>query len=686
MVIKAPSASEQAQKFIDWVKAGKTPPTTEPLTPEIAAAVEATMESQDEVNKEKIRLALDTLKALAKPPESKEWSLAFLFEWAQSDLMKWAPKLIDAIIDPELNAWKPALTGEQRENIKLALIDRVVSGAVPQAVFGTLRSKFDAVTNKFKNIDLKNPSLSSIDSLTKDLSLSSIAGEVESNLSMVEMVQKHLGETLTNSLAEIRGAYESSPQPTGFSDLLMHPKALADYKAGEDIRALLDRSGNATVIKIAYRETIKQKIRDLESTILSAEWQKDKVMDFLTKLPESFSDKLLGSLDWLMKIPIIGDLIAAFFGYNSGKTLVEDLRLETRDRKSVGALLEHGVKRTPLRDASGSEVKWSDGKVVLSGSTEKGSENGKIPLLQNIDFTGVDYRSLKEFYKILKKQKINPNAKDFWKSVFVDGRISSGEGAEKKTIKFGPWDSRIDTTASSIITKLNTQTTLETPLAPIPAPAPSGQTRQADAPPLTSDAPPVSTASKPAPTDTATVAIPIAGAVAKPGLTGAEKKDPPKADPATTAQPEQTLETAKPKPAAPVMDKPADKPAESPPLAQALSSAFMTAPTFPFEVKHSKWIEIVSSSTNILTIGSRNYTLVAKVGMDIPAKSIALSGDAVTLTFPWLMSDTVVRKPKTEFAPYIDKLLTYNPGERQEIKSTDPTTGKENTLVITRTA
>lgn len=130
---------------------------------------------------------------------------------------------------------------------------------------------------------------------------------------MESTIKKQIETILSQTLGQIRTAHESNPQPTGFKDLLMHPKALADYKTGEDITALLDRSGNALLMRTAYREGIKDKILSFESSILSAEGEKNKVMDLLAKLPESFSGKLIGSLEWLFKIPLLGDLIAAFF-------------------------------------------------------------------------------------------------------------------------------------------------------------------------------------------------------------------------------------------------------------------------------------------------------------------------------------------------------------------------------------
>lgn len=68
-------------------------------------------------------------------------------------------------------------------------------------------------------------------------------------------------------------------------------------------------------------------------------------MDFLTKLPDFAADKLFGAFEWLFKMPIIGDLIATFFGYKSGKTLIDDLKIETKERKSMLALMEYGMKK-----------------------------------------------------------------------------------------------------------------------------------------------------------------------------------------------------------------------------------------------------------------------------------------------------------------------------------------------------
>lgn len=85
--------------------------------------------------------------------------------------MKGAPALLDALIDPELATWKPALTSEQKENIKLATLDRIVSGAASQALFGSMKAKLEKVSEKFTNFNFKDVSLESLDGITKEFSL-----------------------------------------------------------------------------------------------------------------------------------------------------------------------------------------------------------------------------------------------------------------------------------------------------------------------------------------------------------------------------------------------------------------------------------------------------------------------------------------------------------------------------------
>ena len=81
----------------------------------------------------------------------------------------------------------------------------------------------------------------------------------------------------------------------------------------------------------------------------------------------------------------------------------------------------------------------------------------------------------------MKENKIDTTAKDFWKTVFGEGKIEIGEEGKKKAITFPKWDPRIDTTAEKIVAKLNTTGVTMVSPAPAaavptstPAPNPSG--------------------------------------------------------------------------------------------------------------------------------------------------------------------------------------------------------------------
>ena len=82
----------------------------------------------------------------------------------------------------------------------------------------------------------------------------------------------------------------------------------------------------------------------------------------------------------------------------------------------------------------------------------------------------------------MKENKIDTTAKDFWKTVFGEGKIEIGKEGKKKTVLFPKWDPKVDTTAEKIVAKLNT-TQLAVPVIPSPvvgasvpnhAPVPSG--------------------------------------------------------------------------------------------------------------------------------------------------------------------------------------------------------------------
>lgn len=486
MVTSAPWATspndlkQKAQNFIESVKSGNKPHLVEPLTPEIEEAVKAELWPIDDANRRKILEALAELKKdTLLSRESGEGSLSSLFEWAKSDLMKNAPKLVDALIDPELDTWNPKLTPLQKENVKLALIDRIVSGAASQALFSGLRGKLDKIGEKFSTLtkwlgswsitDQADALGKKADDISKIFDLSSDEPKGSDDGGMEGKIRKQVEEILAWSLKMLKEVYVN--EPLHRDALFGNPKALADYKPGDAIPALLDRSGNASLMRAGYKETIKAKILALESSILSAESKKNTVMDFLAKTPEFIRDRVFGLLEWLSKIPFLSDILAAFFGYSSGKSLIENLKLESKERRTILELREFGMRKND------------------KGTVEKWSEHGKIKLIENIDWSDTDFSKMKPFFITLRKAGVKLPIENFWKIVFEWGKMEYEVDGKKQTLLFPAWDTRFDTTAEKIVEKLNTATRLQAaetpapaqvapptpPAAPAQAPRPEGQ-------------------------------------------------------------------------------------------------------------------------------------------------------------------------------------------------------------------
>lgn len=467
---------DAANRFIEWVKSGTTPPITEPLTPEIASAVRVKMNGLDDANKQKINAALDALKPTIRPVESQENSIASLFEWTHSDLMKQSPKIANEVMEDALKSWKwPSLNPEQKENIKLAIIDRVASGAFAQAMLWGVQRKLQSVTDKFSKIDAGNISnISQLDDIAKEFSLDDTTKTAGwKSKTMEEKITEQVVKMMQEWLWDIQKAHEWVPQPVWYTLLLAHPKALSSYQYGMDIPTLLQASGDAQGTKDAFKIDIKVKIQKLESQIIGMEQSKEKIFDTIARVPEFASNWLFEMMEWIFKIPIFGKFAAAFLGFDDPKTAIDELKMETKQRKSVHMFVSFGIIKND---------KW---EIV------KGDNSGKISILKDIDFTGVDFAKLKPFMKKMKESGIDVSHADFWKSVFVDGKIETWEWDKKKLINFSWWEEWKET-ADTIVRKLNTGTQLQVVAAPPIAP-PASPVAIISTPVSSTSAPPVTT-------------------------------------------------------------------------------------------------------------------------------------------------------------------------------------------------
>ena len=331
MALLSAENQEKAKQFVDRIKSWAASSTQEPLTPEIVAAVEASIDEQDEANKVKIRAALRSLREKTKFQEKNNDSLSPLFEWTHSDLMRQAPKIANEVMEDALKLWKwPPLTPEQKENIKLAIIDRVASGAFAQAMLGGIHGKIDKMQglvvkfgDSFKWRKIDDISASELqqqaDKMTKEFSWTESEKTDGAPKSMEEKITEQVIRMMQDGLWDIQKAHEWVPQPTWYTLLLTHPKALANYKYGMDIPALLQASGDAQGTKEIFKNEIKTKIQKLEAQIIGMEQSKERIFNTIARIPEFASNKLFEMMEWIFKIPIFGKFAAAFLGFDDPK-------------------------------------------------------------------------------------------------------------------------------------------------------------------------------------------------------------------------------------------------------------------------------------------------------------------------------------------------------------------------------
>jgi hypothetical protein len=387
-------------------------------------------------NSQAERKALSARVSIDPPSE-----ISSLFEGTHSDLMKQAPKIANDLMNDTIKNWGwPPLSPEQKENIKLATIDRIASGAFVQMILWWIQTKLSGMVEKVQKIDIKNlNNLNQLEELAKEFSPhSSETKDAKEPQTLEERITTKMMTMMAEWLGEIQKAHESSPQPSGYTELLKHPKALVHYKYGDDIVALLARSGDAVSTKESLKTDVKSKIQNLESQIMGMQATKEKLLDTFSHMPEFASDHIFQLMAWIFRIPIFGKFAAAFLGFDDPKTAINELKMETKQRKSIHLLISFGVTRNEH---------W----VIAAGEN-----NGKLGILKDIDFTGVDFAKLKPFMKKMKSEWVDVSNPEFWKAVFVNGKIEVGEKDNKKTISFPKWDEGKET-AETIINKLNSQ-------------------------------------------------------------------------------------------------------------------------------------------------------------------------------------------------------------------------------------
>ena len=581
-------------------------PINKPVNPDVLHAAKEKVGSLPDGKRQKVQAQLDILSQQVSIDTPSE--IASLFEGARSSLMQKAPEIANAIMDDEIKKWKwPPITPIQKENIKLAIIDRIASGVFAQVMIGGIQQRLQSITEKFSKIDIKNISnIWQIDNIVQDFS---VYGWKESQAwkskSMEEKITEQIVQMMREGLGEMQKAHETNPQPEWYTLLLSHPKALANYSFPEDIPTLLAKSWDPQITKQLFKSEIQKKILGLDAKIVGMQATKEKILDSIARVPDQISGQIFDMMKWIFQIKIFGKFAAAFLWFDNPDTAIDELKIESKQRKSIHALVSYGTTRNE---------RWE----IINGENTR-----KIGVLKHIDFTGVNFEKLKPFMKKMKSERVDVSKSDFWKSVFLDGKIETWEGDKKKTLTFPKWDEGKETT-ESILTKLNGQKTMSASIPPSYTPL------------IPWDNPREWVAS-----------VPPAWALG---------------DPARTVEVPPSSRT------------------------DAISRALLAAKSLPFDYTFGGKTEKVSAHWDILTLGDMQWSIAGKwpMGIEFSAKSIGIDSENIVLNFPvkW-----VKKQPKWEFIQSIPTLLEYSLNKKNEVIIPDlDDPNNPDTLIITRTA
>jgi hypothetical protein len=368
-----------------------------------------------------------------------------LFEWVESAIMKQVPKIANEVLEDNLKKWKwPPFLPEQKENIKLATIDRIASGRYLQIILDGVISKAallwwsiwkigeNFTWRELKNIDV-DTTVKSIQVLLNNLNWWTQENQT------VKTLEGKIFEQVTSMMQEwiwhIQQAHESIPQPSWYMELLKNPKALSQYTYWMDIEILLQKSIVTSSSREEFTKWLKMNIQEIDSKTMPLENIKEKVFNALTNTPEIISDQLFEFIGRIFQIPVFGRFTLGFFQLDNIKTAVDDLKMEHKYRKSVNFLTSFWLSWDTSWQVSSWKNRW------------------KIPVLNDVDFTNMDFSKIKPFMKSMRDKGIDVTKFTFWESVFIDRKIESGENSNKLTVVFPPWNTYWET-PQTIIQKL----------------------------------------------------------------------------------------------------------------------------------------------------------------------------------------------------------------------------------------
>lgn len=317
---------------------------------DIKAYIRSKTDKMEDGVQENTRSQLDSLvtecapsEQIEKIPESKS-SFDRVFDGTRSTVFSEKNKqLVRSMVETnlQLNEQKEFFTPEYRENIMIAMTDRLLNDRDFQGIFNTSVG-FADVANSVMKGNLTEATTGATEKATKKEVLG-LEDRIAACISRV-----------TEPLKTLIAAKKNTPE---LGLLLSNPQAIASFNGGEVPTGIEKMKPEDMEV---YMKSLNGKILDIDRRILPLEQIRERGMDFLASGPDFLKD----IFRWLLELPFIGKMLAMFLGYSNQKEAISGLDEELRQRKSLNTLREFGM------------VTDVDGKV------REGKYMGKIDLLK----------------------------------------------------------------------------------------------------------------------------------------------------------------------------------------------------------------------------------------------------------------------------------------------------------------
>lgn len=314
-------------------------------------------------------------------PESNESKSPFdrVFDGTRSEVFsrenrETLGKIIDGAFDAQTLG---KLTPEQRENIRLAMTDRLLKDPKIQGLFDMKIGLVDILGHMAKGE-------------VREAMDTDKAKESAGQLDRIMQVFYDQVKVAAKPLAELLKSNKSTT-----SILLSNPRAIAEYNGGEIISDVTQM--NQSDLN-QYITGLNGDVRKIDNKIFPMEEIKEKGMNFVANGP----DILVRFFKWLLSFDIIANLLGYKGTQAEREAMFDD---ERRERRSLNVLREFG--------------RVTD----MEGKEKDGEYTGKIDILKGKDLSGIKRKKLKDFFTFTREEGINDATPDFWIGIFNDGKI-----------------------------------------------------------------------------------------------------------------------------------------------------------------------------------------------------------------------------------------------------------------------